>query len=130
MNYKYLLIGMMMASLSGCDSATPKCSSNDAKDLVADIAKKEIKKQLDLLRNSQLSGMVPNNTDIVMLKVINIRTISHDTKLDVYQCAANLQVTMLDGVSKLPEITELPITYDIQKTDDSDGKFYINVYGL
>ncbi|CAI0800452.1 hypothetical protein [Serratia fonticola] len=130
MHMRILAIGMVVALLSACDSATPKCNSNEAKNLVSDIAQKEIKKQFDQLRNSQMSGMVPKNTDSLMLKVINIRTIKHDSSLDVYHCAATLKMTMLDDKLNLPNTNELPITYHIQKTDDDNGQFYINVFGL
>lgn len=130
MHMRILAIGMVVALLSACDSATPKCNSSEAKNLVADIAQKEIKKQFDQLRSSQMSGMVPKNADSLMLKVINIRTIKHNPSLDIYQCAASLQMTMLDDKLKLPKTNELPITYNIQKTDDNNGQFYINVFGL
>lgn len=130
MHMRILAIGMVVALLSACDSATPKCNSNEAKNLVIDIAQKEIKKQFDQLRNSQMSGIVPKNTDSLMLKVINIRTIKYDSSLDVYHCAATLQMTMLDDKLNLPNTNELPITYHIQKTDDDNGQFYINVFGL
>jgi len=124
----FLFISTSM--LIGCGDNTPKCNSDDAKKLVIDIAQKQINKQFDQLRNSQLAGMVPKHTDSLMLKVINIRTVKHDSSVDVYQCSANLQMTMLDDESKLPKTNEIPITYNIQKTDDSNGQFYINVFGL
>lgn len=124
MKYKCLLVGMVIASLSGCDSGTPKCNNDDAKNLVVEIARKEAKKSL------QRSFRDTTKFEVVKFTVKNIRTINHDTKLDVYQCAANLQITMLDDESKHPNTRELPITYNIQKTDDNNGEFYINVYGL
>jgi hypothetical protein len=127
---RILTIGMVVALLSACDSSTPKCNSEDAKTLVTDIAQKEIKKQFDQLRNSQMSGMVPKHADSLMLKVTNIRTIKHDASLDVYHCAATLEMTMLDDKLNLPNTNELPITYNIQKTDDNNGQFYITVLGL
>ncbi|WP_145586456.1 hypothetical protein [Yersinia kristensenii] len=116
--------------LAGCGEKTPKCSSDDAKKLVVDIAHKQIEKQFEQLRNSQMSEMVPGNTDSLLLKVINVRILKYDSSVDTYQCAANLQMTMTDEQSKLPNTTSIPITYNIQKTDDSNGKFYINVSGL
>ncbi|MDC7859726.1 hypothetical protein [Pantoea ananatis] len=125
-----LLVLITAGLLAGCGEKTPKCSSDDAKNLVVDIAHKQIKKQFEQLRNSQLEGMVPGNTDSLILKVIKVRTTHHDSSVDTYQCAASLQMTMTDEQSKLPNTTELPITYDIQKTDESKGQFYINVFGL
>lgn len=116
--------------LAGCGDSTPECNSDDAKNLVVNIAHKQIKKQFEQLRNSQMSGMVPENTDSLLLKVINVRTLNHNSSTDTYQCAASLQMTLTDKQSKLPNTTELPITYSIQKTDDTNGQFYINVSGL
>lgn len=126
-------LGLLFISaslLAGCGDSTPKCNSDDAKNLVVDISQKQIKKQFYQLRNSQMAGMVPGNTDSLMLKVINVRIVSHNSSVDTYQCAANLQMTMTDEQSKLPNTTEIPITYNIQKTDDNNGQFYINVFGL
>lgn len=125
-----LLVLIAAGLLAGCGEKTPKCSSDDAKNLVVDIARKQINKQFEQLRNSQMSGMVPGNTDSLLLKVINVRTLSHNSSIDTYQCAANLQMTLTDEQSKLPNTTVLPITYNIQKTDDNNGQFYINVSGL
>ncbi|POT63658.1 hypothetical protein [Citrobacter braakii] len=125
-----LLVLIAAGLLAGCGEKTPKCSSDDAKNLVVNIARKQIEKQFEQLRNSQISGMVPGNTDSLLLKVINVRTLSHNSSIDTYQCAANLQMTLTDEQSKLSNTTELPITYNIQKTDDNNGQFYINVSGL
>ncbi|OMQ18776.1 hypothetical protein [Serratia oryzae] len=130
MNRKIIAIGIIAVLLSACDSSTPKCNSEDAKTLVVDIAQKEIKKQFDQLRNSQMAGMLPKHADSLMLKVTNIRTVKHDSSLDVYHCAATLQMTMFDDKLNLPSTKDLPITYNIQKTDDNNGQFYINVFGL
>ncbi|EHG7891503.1 MULTISPECIES: hypothetical protein [unclassified Citrobacter] len=125
-----LLVLIAAGLLAGCGEKTPKCSSDDAKNLVVNIARKQIEKQFEQLRNSQISDMVPGNTDSLLLKVINVRTLSHNSSIDTYQCAANLQMTLTDEQSKLSNTTELPITYNIQKTDDNNGQFYINVSGL
>lgn len=97
--------------LSGCNEDTPKCSSTDAKNLVIDISRKEFEKSLKL------------DAD-VLISVNNVRTLSHDSKLDVYQCAADL--TLIKPNLK----QDIPITYRIQKTEEGKGQFYINVYGL
>jgi hypothetical protein len=84
----------------------------------------------DQLRNSQMSGMVPGNTDRLLLKIINARTLSHNSSLDTDQYAANLQMTIRAEKSQLPNTIEIPITYNIQITDDNNGQFYIIVSGL
>lgn len=117
MKYKCLLIGMVMVSLSGCDSSTPKCGSDEAKNLVADIAIKPY-----LARSK-----VESDYDIPTLTVNNIRTQQHNSQLDIYTCAADIKFTY----AIKPMFNKLRhITYTIQKTDDGNGEFYINVYGL
>lgn len=97
--------------LAGCGEKTPKCSSDDAKNLVVDISRKTIEKGMTLDKDVHIS-------------VENVRTISHESGLDVYQCAADLTFTK-------PELKDsLPITYRIQKTDEGKGQFYINISGL
>ncbi|ECD9502207.1 hypothetical protein FNO08_14405 [Salmonella enterica subsp. diarizonae] len=106
-----LLVLVAAGLLAGCGEKTPKCSSDDAKNLVVDISRKTIEKGMTLDRDVQIS-------------VENVRTISHESSLDVYQCAADLTFTK-------PELqNSLPITYRIQKTDDNNGQFYINISGL
>ncbi|WP_338493589.1 hypothetical protein VRB23_04790 [Erwinia aphidicola] len=124
MKLSIALLFIAASLLVGCGDSTPECNSNDAKSLVVDISQNQIKKQFDQLRNSQMAGMVPKDADNIKLAVINVRTIKHDSSLDAYSCSADLKMT-------LPETTnDLPITYNIQKTDDNNGQFYINVFGL
>lgn len=124
MTLKLVLLTICASLLTGCGDNTPKCNSDDAKSLVVDISQKQIKKQFDQIRNSQMAGMVPKDADNIQLAVINIRTIKHDSSLDAYSCSADLKMTLPD------KTTELPITYNVQKSDDSNGQFYINVFGL
>lgn len=124
MKLSIALLFIAASLLVGCGDSTPECNSDDAKSLVVDISQKQINKQFDQLRNSQMAGMVPKDADNIKLAVINVRTIKHDSSLDAYSCSADLRMT-------LPEkINELPIAYNIQKTDDINGQFYINVFGL
>lgn len=106
-----LLVLIAASLLTGCGEKTPKCSSDDAKSLVVDIARKTIEKGMTLDKD-------------VRITVENVRTLSHESGLDVYQCAADLTFTKPDLKNSLP------ITYRIQKTDDNNGQFYINVSGL
>ena len=68
--------------LAGCGEKTPKCSSDDAKNLVVDIARKTIEKRMTL-------------DEDVLISVENVRTISHESELDVYQCAAKFPTNHL-----------------------------------
>uniref|UniRef100_UPI00111A6600 hypothetical protein n=4 Tax=Escherichia coli TaxID=562 RepID=UPI00111A6600 len=100
-----LLVLIAAGLLAGCGEKTPKCSSDDAKNLVGDIARKTIEKGMKLDKDVRIS-------------VENVRTISHESDLDVYQCAADLTFTKPDLQNSLP------ITYRIQKTDEGKGPFY------
>ncbi|ASN15524.1 hypothetical protein B7764_10045 [Pantoea ananatis] len=60
----------------------------------------------------------------VRIWVENVRTVSHESGLDIYQCAADLTFAK-------PNMKDsLPITYRVQKTEDGKGQFYVNLYGL
>lgn len=111
MKLNILLVLAAAGLMMGCGDKTPKCNSDDAKNLVVDISRKTIEKGMTLDKDVQIS-------------VENVRTVSHESGLDVYQCAADLAFT------KPSAQQSLPITYRIQKTDDGKGQFYINVSGL
>ena len=100
-----LLVLIAAGLLTGCGEKTPKCSSDDAKNLVVDIARKTIEKGMTLDKDVRI-------------------TVENESGLDVYQCAADLTFTKPDLQNSLP------ITYRIQKTDEGKGQFYINVSGL
>lgn len=105
--------------LSGCNSGTPECNSKEAKNLVISVAHDEYKKQFDQLRNSQLSGGMEHTR----FSILNVRTTAHQSSLDVYECAADLNMTLSGKTSSIP------VTYNIQKTDDGK-QFIVNVFGL
>jgi hypothetical protein len=111
MKLNILLVLAAAGLMMGCGDKTPKCNSDDAKNLVVGIARKTIEKGMTLDKD-------------VRITVENVRTISHESGLDVYQCAADLTFTKPDLQNSLP------ITYRIQKTDEGKGRFYINVSGL
>lgn len=111
MKLNILLVLAAAGLMMGCCDKTPKCNSDDAKNLVIDIARKTIEKGMTLDKDVRIS-------------VENVRTVSHESNLDVYQCAADLTFAK-------PNMKDsLPITYRVQKTEDGKGQFYINVYGL
>lgn len=111
MKLNILLVLAAVGLMMGCGDKTPKCNSDDAKNLVVDIARKTIEKGMTLDKDVRIS-------------VENVRTVSHESGIDVYQCAADLTFAK-------PNMKDsLPITYRIQKTDDGKGKFYINISGL
>lgn len=111
MKLNILLVLAAAGLMIGCGDKTPKCNSDDAKNLVVNIARKTIEKGMTLDKD-------------VLISVENVRTVSHESSLDVYQCAADLTFAK-------PNMKDsLPITYRVQKTEDGKGQFYINVSGL
>jgi len=91
-----LLVLITAGLLAGCGEKTPKCNSDDSKNLVVNIARKTIEKGMTLDKD-------------VRITVENVRTISHESGLDIYQFAADLTFTKTDLQNSLP------ITYRIQK---------------
>ncbi|ORJ47606.1 hypothetical protein SAMN05216563_10689 [Phytobacter palmae] len=111
MKINILLVLIAANLIVGCGDETPKCNSDDAKNLVVDIARKTIGKGMTLDKDVRIS-------------VENVRTVSHESGLDIYQCAADLTFAK-------PNMKDsLPITYRVQKIEDGKGQFYINIYGL
>lgn len=113
---KYLISSVFfvsMMSLIGCSDSTPECDSDDAKRIVIEIAQDEIK-VIDWLDE------IPGGS----FEVVNIRSLSHNKKDDLYTCVADLNYTVHD------DLTILPITYTVQSTQDGDGTFYVEVFGL
>lgn len=112
--------------LTGCDAGAPKCNSKEARELVVKIAHKNHGQKA--LYNALVRMGLPIGTKFndVNFSVINIRTTSNNSQLNIYQCAADLELSH----SAARETRSIPITYQIQKTDDGDNQFYINVYGL
>ncbi|WP_114196135.1 hypothetical protein [Edaphovirga cremea] len=117
MKLRLLFSCIAMIGLSGCNSDTPKCNSDEAKNLVVDIARKPY---------IAASKREPDY-DMPSIIVNNVRTQQYNAKLDIYLCEADISFTY----KKYTELnSSRPITYRIQKTDDNNGQFYINVFGL
>ncbi|HCB1239872.1 MULTISPECIES: hypothetical protein [Klebsiella] len=117
---------LTLFTLVGCDTSTPKCNSNDAHELIVNIAHENYGRKN--LYNALVRLGLPIGTKFseVQFSVINTRTTHHEPQLDIYQCAADLELTH----NAARETRSIPITYQIQKTDNGDNQFYINVYGL
>ncbi|HCH49353.1 MAG TPA: hypothetical protein DEV59_01395 [Proteus sp.] len=109
---KVALLGALVLPLVGCDNGTPNCDSSEAKDLVVDITKDE-------LRDQKMGSLI----DQIKIKVESVRTREHDAKRDTYSCAADLSFEGQGGKNSIP------ITYTIESTDDGK-QFYVNVFGL
>ncbi|WON75843.1 hypothetical protein [Serratia sp. UGAL515B_01] len=117
MMMRVFLSCIAILALSGCDTATPKCNSDDAKNLVVDIARKPY------IAASQRES----DYDMPSITINNMRTQQYNAKLDIYLCEADISL----NYAKYTALnSSKPITYRIQKTDDNNGQFYINVLGL
>lgn len=124
MKLKTLLTCAAIIILSGCDSGTPKCNSDEAKNLVVDIAGKPYADR-PATRYAAAQKVEPDY--VPSITVSNVRTQQYNSKLDIYSCAADVNFTY----SKHIEFnSSRPITYRIQKTEDNNGQLYINVFGL
>ncbi len=109
---KLALLGALALPLVGCGGGTPTCDSSEAKGLVIDITKDE-------LRDQKMAAVI----DQIKIKVESVRTREHDEKRDTYSCAAELSFEGKGGKNSIP------ITYTIESTDDGK-EFYVNVFGL
>ncbi|MFT2188333.1 MULTISPECIES: hypothetical protein [Pseudomonas] len=94
--------------LGACSNSVPSCSDVRTTDLVIDITKGELTKQLGaaLVRSINFS-------------VANIRTTDENEKTGAFKCAAELKMT---GPAKE---SVAPVWYTVEATDD--GNFYVNV---
>lgn len=108
---KIALVSLMSLVLSACNGGTPKCDSNDAKNLVIKISTDELHEQS------------PGLEKMITLSVDDVITRSHNKNSDQYSCSANLYMTGPGGTKNLP------ITYTVAKTDNGE-KILISVHGL
>jgi len=115
---KILIKGLILSVVSfliiACSSSTPKCSDSKTKELVIDIAKRQ-------LSNVELGNVIGK----LDFKVENIRTIEYQKDIDKYTCKADFIIKNKEN----KQSKTLPITYTVQKTDDGK-RFYVEVYGL
>lgn len=97
-----------VVALSACSNSIPSCSDKETTNLVIDIAKRELTKQLGA-------------TVVQALKynIADIRTTDKNENTGAYKCAANIEMT---GPSKT---NTAPLWYTVEATDD--GGFYVNV---
>lgn len=112
---KVLLLLVISFIFMGC-SKTPECSDSSVKELVFDISKTELRRQLE--GSYQDSSVV----DKVKMGLDSIRTQEVNKDTGARSCAGELSFTGEKGTKKFP------ITYTVEATDDGD--MYVNVYGL
>lgn len=113
---KKLIIPVILSTvvIAGCSQSVPKCSDTETTDLVKQISDREMVNQLGIEAAKMFS-----------YKVGAIRTTSTNEQTGAHECAAQLNVT----ASNTGEMTELPITYTVEVTDNGE-EFYVEVYGL
>lgn len=115
-----IALGLVAAILlAGCAKKAPDCNEKRTKDLVIEISKEEINKQLKMLYD-------PKTVEIMnqaVLEVVNVRTTNFNKETGTYECAADLKITGTKGTNNLP------ITY-ISELADGGKNFYVSVKGL
>ena len=99
--------------LTACTPSVPKCSDDQTKALVKEIAGREMEKQLGAEAAKTFS-----------YDVQAIRTNNTNEKTGAHECSAELKIKHTNGVENI-----IPITYTVEKTEDA-GQLYVNVFGL
>lgn len=107
---KLALLGALALPLVGCGDATPNCDSTEAKNLVIDITKDE-------LRDQRMASVI----DQIKIKVESVRTREHDEKRDTYSCAAELSLK----VKVVKILFRLLIPLKVQMTAKSFTLMYL-----
>lgn len=107
------LLGVVSSAalLGACSNSVPGCSDSETKDLVIEIADRELAKQVGAERAKSVSW-----------ELTAIRTTDKNEKTGAFECAADMEVSGPGGKNSSP------ITYTVEATDDGD--FYVNVFGL
>ena len=101
----------LLMALSAC-SDTPDCGSSDAQHLLGEIIEEAFEKSV---YGRQLRPLVD-------YRIRAIRTVSYQKNVDVYECAATLEITSAQGDGK-PIETEFE--YDVYSVQDDDADFEI-----
>jgi len=105
----------LLAAAAIVVTGTPRCSDDDAKQLVIEIATEEIGK---IAQSNKLADM--------KLLVKNIRTSAYDENIDKYECVAELHAIRK---SRPEKSASSEITYTVQNTEDGEDT-YVEVFGL
>ena len=114
MNHQNSFFVLMCAVvLSSSSQSVPKCGDEQATTLVKQIADREMGSQL----GAEAAKMFSYNIEA-------IRTTSTNEKTGAHECAAELKIK-----AKNAGTNSIPITYTVEKTDDS-AQIYVNVFGL
>lgn len=102
----------LMLALSSC-SDTPDCGSGDARHLLGEIIEEAFEKSA---YGRQLRPLVD-------YRIRAIRTVNHQKNVDVYECAATLEITSAQGDGKS---IETEFEYDVYSVQDDDADFEIS----
>lgn len=107
-----IIVALLSTVMAGCGPKVPTCNDIQTTDLVVNIAKDELIKQI---------GQEPTN--LLNLAVTAIRTTETNSKTGAHQCAGQLEISGPGGTNAVP------ITYTVEMTDDGK-QFFVNVFGL
>jgi ribosomal protein RSM22 (predicted rRNA methylase) len=114
----FLSVFVLGVILLGCSKSAPDCNDINTKNMVIEISKGEILKQLrDVISNAE--EVVSELT----LSVEAVRTSNFNKDTGKYECAADLLVHWPK------KDTRTPIIYTSELVDDGES-FYVSVYGL
>lgn len=108
-----LFVLMFAVVLSACSQSVPKCGDDQATTLVKEIAGREMGNQL----GEEAAKMFSYDIQA-------IRTTNTNEKTGAHECSAELKIK-----AKNAGVNSIPITYTVEKTDDS-AQIYVNVFGL
>lgn len=107
-----IFVALLSGGIAGCGPKVPKCSDLQATNLVEDIAKGELIKQIG-----------EESTNLLTLAVTAIRTTETNSQTGAHQCAGQLEISGPGGNNSVP------ITYTVEMTDDGK-QYFVNVFGL
>lgn len=106
----------LMLALSSC-SDTPDCGSGDARHLLSEIIEEAFEKSA---YGRQLRPLVD-------YRIRAIRTVNHQKNVDVYECAATLEITSAQGDGNPIEFEfEFEFEFDVYSAQDDDADFEIS----
>lgn len=105
----FILGGVIIA---GCSDEAPSCSDDATQELVIQISKDELRKQV----GQEIASLVT-------LELTAIRTTDFNKKTGSQECAAELVFSGQNGKNSID------ITYKSELVDNEE-EFYVTVYGL
>lgn len=105
----------LLLALSAC-SGTPDCGSSDTRYLLTEIIEETFEK----------SAYAKQLRPLVDYRIRAVRTVDHHKNVDVYECAATLEIISTQGDGKP---SETGFEYDVYSVQNDEADFEISVDG-